>query len=172
MKKLLISTSILLLSILFFSCKKEVIVDQTGTTTASTTDVNTDVAEDVNTPNNSTIQNDLPANALAFLNTNFSNIGIASYEIKNIPVVGKSYEVKLNNGVEIDFDEAGNWHELKDPRGVQQSLIPTAIHTYVEQNYKGTFVTSIDKEKDMIKVELANDVDLEFDLNGKFLRID
>lgn len=167
-----ITFSILLLTIAFVSCKKEVVVDQNYSAPATTTDANTNVAEDVNSTNASSIQNDLPANALAFVNTNFSNTGIASYEIKNIPVIGKSYEVKLNNGVEIDFDEAGNWHELKDPRGVQQSLIPTAIHTYVEQNYKGTFVTSIDKEKDMIKVDLANDVDLEFDLNGKFLRID
>lgn len=167
-----ITFSILLLTIAFVSCKKEVVVDQNYSAPATTTDANTNVAEDVNSTNASSIQNDLPANALAFVNTNFSNTGIASYEIKNIPVIGKSYEVKLNNGVEIDFDEAGNWHELKDPRGVQQSLIPTAIHTYVEQNYKGTFVTSIDKEKDMIKVDLANDVDLEFDLNGNFLRID
>lgn len=172
MKKMKITFSILLLTIAFVSCKKEVVVDQNYSAPATTTDANTNVAEDVNSTNASSIQNDLPANALAFVNTNFSNTGIASYEIKNIPVIGKSYEVKLNNGVEIDFDEAGNWHELKDPRGVQQSLIPTAIHTYVEQNYKGTFVTSIDKEKDMIKVDLANDVDLEFDLNGNFLRID
>src|SRR5690606_8040575 len=109
MKKMKITFSILFLTIAFVSCKKEVIVDQRGTTTASTTDANTNVAEDVNSTNASTIQNDLPASALAFVNTNFSNIGIASYEIKNIPVVGKSYEVKLNNGVEIDFDEAGNW---------------------------------------------------------------
>ena len=117
MKKIKITFSIFLLTIAFVSCKKEVIVDQNNSTPATTTDANTNVAEDVNTPNNSTIQNDLPANALAFVNTNFNNIGIASYEMKNIPVVGKSYEVKLNNGVEIDFDEAGNWHELKDPVG-------------------------------------------------------
>ena len=35
-----------------------------------------------------------------------------------------------------------------------------------------TFVGCKDKEDNKIKVELASDVDLEFDVNGKFLRID
>lgn len=168
MKKTQMILAMGIVAISIASCKKEVVVNPPVSTSAE----NTNVVEDVNVSSNSVDLNDLPAKAVSFVKENFSDTNVASYEIKNIPVIGKSYEIKLNNGVEVDFDSEGNWHELQDPRGVNANLLPLSIKNYVEQNYKGTFVTSIEKEKNKIKVDLANDIDLEFDANGNFLRID
>ncbi len=151
-------------SFVFMSCKKEV------TVTPSTATNNENVAEDVQ--QNSVNFNDLPAAALATINQHYKQESIASYEIKTIPVIGKSYEVKFNDGAEIDFDESGSWHEWKDAKGLPDGVLPANIKEYISKNYGSTFATSIDKEKDKISVELATDVDLEFDTNGNFLRID
>ena len=43
---------------------------------------------------------------------------------------------------------------------------------YLKQHYANTFATSVDKEKTKIKVDLASGLDLEFDSNGNFIRID
>lgn len=147
-------------------CKKEVKVNPTGETVVN----NSNVAEDVQAA--SVNLNDLPSNALATVNKFYQSANIASYEIKNIPVIGKSYEVKFNDGAEIDFNENGDWHEWSDAKGLPDGVLPSSIKNYITKNYANTFATSIDKEDKKIKVELASDVDLEFDTNGNFLRID
>lgn len=113
----------------------------------------------------------MPANVKSFLAKYYPKATIAKYEAKNT-VVGKKYEVKLSNGAEVDFDKNGNWEEISDKQGVPSALIPGSIKTYLAKNYKGVKVESIDKESNKIKVDLMNDIDLEFDKNGKFLRID
>lgn len=113
----------------------------------------------------------MPANVKSFLAKYYPKATVAKYEAKNT-VVGKKYEVKLNNGAEIDFDKNGNWEEISDKQGVPSALIPASINAYIAKNYKGIKVESIDKESNKIKVDLMNDIDLEFDKNGKFLRID
>ena len=113
----------------------------------------------------------MPAKIKNFLATYYPKATVAKYEAKTT-VAGKKYEVKLNNGAEIDFDKNGNWEEISDKQGVPSALIPSSIKTYLATNYKGVKVESIDKEKNKIKVDLINDIDLEFDQNGKFLRID
>jgi len=126
---------------------------------------------EVNSVNISTAFQTMPANVKSFLAKYYPKATVAKYEAKNT-VVGKKYEVKLNNGAEIDFDKNGNWEEISDKQGVPSALIPATIQTYLAKNYKGVKVESIDKEKNKIKVDLINDIDLEFDKNGKFLRID
>lgn len=147
------------------SCKKEV------TVTPTTNDaISNNTVEDVQVTNNNF--KDLPAKALETINSHYTDANIVSYEIKTIPIIGKSFEVKFNDGSEIDFDENGTWHEWKDAKGLPDGVLPANIKEYITKNYGSTFATSIDKEKDKISVELATDVDLEFDANGNFLRID
>lgn len=150
------------------ACKKEVIIEPN----VSSDIENSNVAEEVRVQNNQADLNELPTQVAQFIQKYYSDSTVASYEIKTVPVIGKSYEIKLNNGVEIDFDDQGNWHEIKDARGIAAELLPQNIQKYVEQNYQATFVTKIEKEKNKYQVELANDLDLEFDLSGHFLRID
>lgn len=113
----------------------------------------------------------MPANIKTFLAKYYPKATVAKYESKNTRV-GRKYEVKLNNGAEIDFDKNGNWEEISDKQGVPSALIPIKIKTYLDKKYKGVKVESIDMEKNKIKVELLNDIDLEFDKKGNFLRLD
>lgn len=167
MKKNVVFIAILV-SFAIVSCKKEVQVAPAATNTETVTNTNT--AEDVQVTNANF--KDLPAKALETINSHYSENNIASYEIKTIPVIGKSYEVKFNDGAEVDFDEQGVWHEWKDAKGLPDGVLPANIKDYVTKNYGSTFATSIDKEKNKIDIELASGVDLEFDTNGNFVRID
>lgn len=155
-------------SLTVVSCKKEVTVTPNATQTTDTTNQN--VVEDVQ--KSSVNFTDLPAKALETVNSHYNQNNIASYEVKTIPVIGKSYEVKFNDGAEIDFDSSGVWHEWKDAKGLPKGVLPEAIKTYLAKNYASTFATAIDKESNKIKVDLASDIDLEFDVNGNFVRID
>ncbi len=119
----------------------------------------------------SALYQEMPATIKSFLAKYYPKATVVKYETKST-VVGKKYEVKLNNGAEIDFDKNGNWEEISDKQGVPAALIPAKIKTYLDQKYKGVKVESIDKERNKIKVDLQNDIDLEFDKNGKFLRIE
>jgi len=157
-------------SMLFASCEKKVIVQNPVPAQETARDVQ---LADSSSSAASAVQNqDLPKKVKDFLNQYYPNATIAAYEVKTIPAIGKKYEVKLNNGAEIDFDSNGNWEEISDKQGVPDTLIPTSIKSYVSKNYQGTKIESIDKERNKIKVELINDLDLEFDLKGNFLRID
>ena len=113
----------------------------------------------------------MPANVKNFLAKYYPKATVAKYESKTT-LAGKKYEVKLNNGAEIDFDKNGNWEEISDKQGVNPVLIPAKIKTYLDQKYKGVKVESIDIDDNKIKIDLINDIDLEFDKSGKFLRID
>lgn len=126
---------------------------------------------EVNSTNISVPFQQMPANIKSFLAKYYPKATVAKYESKNT-LVGRKYEVKLNNGAEIDFDKNGNWEEISYKQGVPTALIPVKIKAYVDKKYKGAKVEAIDKEKNKIKVDLNNDIDLEFDKNGNFLRID
>lgn len=130
--------------------------------------VNSDLLNPVNL---SVSYQQMPANVKSFIAKHYPKATVIKYESKTT-LTGKKYEIKLNNDAEIDFDKNGNWEEISDKQGVPTVLIPAKIKSYLNQHYKGVKVESIDKDGNKIKVDLLNDIDLEFDKNGNFLRVD
>lgn len=82
------------------------------------------------------------------------------------------YEVKLNNHVELEFDNDFQIKEIDSKNGFPQKLLPTPIAEYLEANYPHATVTEWKRTKNGQKIELNNKVDFEFDQNGKFLQMD
>lgn len=170
-KKNLALVLLVSLNLLVISCKKEVNI-----TTAPANEILKDSTTG-NISNSAAVsensQNLLPANAQSFLKTHFPEVTTMTISEKTIPIIGKSFEAKLGNGFEIDFNEAGEWHEIDgNSQPIPAVIIPSSINEYLLQNYKDIQVTAIDKENKQIKVELTNNMDLLFDNNGKFLKID
>lgn len=116
----------------------------------------------------------LPAAATTLISTHFPDAVIRLVEKKNIAALnGAIYDVSLSNGFEIDFDANGNWTEIDGGRlAIPNALVPEKIAAYVTANYPALLLTAIDKERTYYDVELSNDLDLVFDLQGNFLRID
>lgn len=115
----------------------------------------------------------LPANAQNFIKTHFSegNISVAWEETAYLSK--KEYSVKLNDGTEIEFLSNGDWEEVKTINGhVPSKIVPNAISAYVGKNFQNVSIKEIKRKRKGYAVELSNGLDLDFDKNGKFLRID
>lgn len=119
--------------------------------------------------------NGLPVLAAEFLNENFNAVKVLSVTREKEALSGTEYQVLLNNGVEVNFDKDGNWVEV-DARDnvatIPTEFILSAIVDYVKANYADAGINGIEKEKHGFDVELTNGLDLVFDKEGKFLRID
>jgi hypothetical protein len=115
---------------------------------------------------------ELPVTAQTFIKANFPNQA-TSYIIEDKEITETEYKVRFTGGTEVEFDGKGNWEELDANRGIlPNSVLPKAIAAYVAQNYKSLSVEKLDRERYGYKLEFTNDLELEFDANGKFLRID
>lgn len=117
---------------------------------------------------------DLPKSADTFVTTYFPNATYQTIKKQNrADNDGTVYDVFLTNGFEIDFDANGNWIDIDgNHQAIPVELIPEKINTYVTANYANIFVTAIDNEPTYTEVELSNNIDLIFDLQGNFVRID
>lgn len=148
MKKLILAFTILFsIATLTMSCDKETVVTE----------------------------DQLPSTASQFLNQHFNNVKILSIVEEKEGLSGKEYDVLLDNGIEIKFDKNGEWLNIDakaDTTSLPESLIPASINSYVKQNYANAGINSIEKEKHGYDVELTNGLDLVFDKDGKFVRID
>ncbi|MCL7987850.1 PepSY-like domain-containing protein [Sphingobacterium sp. lm-10] len=122
-----------------------------------------------------TIQSDeLPVAANAFLTTHFTDVRISNVKKEREGLSGREYTVYLSNGTEVVFDKDGNWTDVDGPRNepIPYSFIPAPIIAYVAENYPSEKITSIEKDRNEIDVELTNGFDLVFDSNGAFKRMD
>ena len=115
---------------------------------------------------------ELPQETTKFLQQHFTTSTVQYAEVES-GFSKKSYEVKLADGTEIDFDSNGAWREIDGKsKAVPNSIIPQKIADYVNANYMQQQIVKIEKNRTTVDVELGNDIELEFDSKGNFLRVD
>ncbi|MDR2913766.1 MAG: PepSY-like domain-containing protein [Tannerella sp.] len=124
-------------------------------------------------------ESDLPSTAKTFVATHFPSAGFVWGERDN-----DSYDIRLDNGFELDFSLDGTWdnvdsnHAKEVPASII-ALIPESISTYISEKHQGAIITKVDKEHDRkgnhtgYEIELNNSQsDLKFGLEGNFIRYD
>lgn len=117
--------------------------------------------------------NKLPENARKSLNANFPQAKISYIKIDKELLKKDTFEAILTDGTKVEFDGEGNWKEVDcGHNAVPEAYIPTQIRTYLKANFPQQKVTTIERERRKYKVELDNELDAEFDLQGNFLRLD
>ena len=118
--------------------------------------------------------NALPETAQNFVTTHFPDATYRRIEKQNIADDdGSVYDVHLSNGFEIDFDINGNWTDIDGGQtAIPTAIIPEAIVNYVTTTYPSLFITTIEIEPTGYDVELSNELDLVFNPQGEFVRID
>lgn len=115
---------------------------------------------------------ELPEAARTLLSKYYPDAGINHIKIDK-GVFSNDYEVVLDNGVEIDFDDDGALTEIEAGRmGVPDGLVMKSIRDYVAANYPGRKIESMDIDRWGYDVQVSGDVDHVFDRSGKFKRID
>lgn len=115
----------------------------------------------------------LPQTAKEYLSTHFSTISI-SRVVRERDDKKLFYDVSLQNRIEIEFNEAGQVIGIEGLRGerLPDSVIPLALLEYVNTHYSNHFIVEWDIDSRSQEIQLSNGIELVFDLNGGFLRID
>lgn len=114
----------------------------------------------------------LPKAAQNFVST-YYDINQVSYAALDKEFLSTSYKVKLNTGVEIEFDDKGDWTEVDaDHKAVPSQIVPAKILASVKKSFPNIEIVQISKSSRKIEVELANGIDLIFNKKGEFIRVD
>jgi hypothetical protein len=114
----------------------------------------------------------LPATVKTFIKQHFPQKTIL-YAEKDSEIRGVKYEVRLNDGTEVNFDKKGNWDKIDCKRvAVPAVFIPQAIATYVQTNFPGDIIVKIDKERYGYEIELLSDLELKFNKKGQLISMD
>ncbi len=115
---------------------------------------------------------ELPNKAQTFLKTYFPSLK-TSYIIQDKGFFSTEYEVTLEDGTQLEFDENGDWKSVDGQhRSIPTTFIPARIIKYVKEKFPNMTISKIEKDSRKYEVELNGDLDLEFNLNGDFLRMD
>jgi hypothetical protein len=116
-------------------------------------------------------ESEIPGEIKTYITTHFSNNTIlrAIKETENNVI---TYNVFLNVNVELTFNQNFQITEVESSLELPDSVIPTPILEYVALNYATNFITDWELENNYQQVELNNGTELEFTLDGVFIRID
>ena len=114
----------------------------------------------------------LPAAAQTFIKTHFADAKMV-YATMDSDFTETDYEVRLDNGAKIEFNGSGNWKEVQNKSlQVPSSVVPEGIAEYVKQHFPDARIVKLERKTFRYDVSLSNHIELEFDLNSKFLRYD
>lgn len=115
---------------------------------------------------------DLPATVQTLLATHFNQQRIA-HASRETGIGDNDYDVVLQNGTKLEFDEKGNWTEIDCKRGkVPAALIPQKIRAHVQNTYPGQYITKIERQRKCYEVELSSGIELTFSKQFKLVDVD
>lgn len=104
---------------------------------------------------------ELPQNIKDFIKTHYANENILKAEKD-----WDSYEIKLNNGTELDFTKSGELKEID----AKYSLIPDTIlpelTKVAKESQKGANLMEIEKEWNGYKLKFSNNYKVYIDSKG------
>ena len=113
----------------------------------------------------------LPEEATTFLEAYFKGIQLQDVK-KDFEGDSFKYEVKLDNGSEIDFDSRGRWQEMESKTvTLPISMLQNSVIQYINKNYAGAKITKVKKGNRFNFVEINDETMLQFDTEGNFYKI-
>lgn len=107
----------------------------------------------------------LPQESRAFIQKVYPNAQIWKVERD-----GGKFEVKLSNGVSIDFLANGDWQSIDGKyNGVPFSALPAAVSAAIKKAYPQAMIIDVEKEWGNYKVKLNNMMELFISSNGQLM---
>lgn len=83
-----------------------------------------------------------------------------------------TYDVLLEGNISLEFNRKKEIIEIDATTKLPDSVIPDKILQYVNTHYPDHFITDWELEDKHQQVGLDNDLDLEFSMEGEFIRFD
>lgn len=106
-----------------------------------------------------------------YIETHFPEHGI-NLVIQDKEGIRSTYDVALEGGYFLEFNKK---YELIDAEGsleLPESVIPVTIREYVTANFPDNQIIAWELENRNQQIKLNNELQLEFNIKGEFLRID
>ena len=76
----------------------------------------------------------------------------------------------LTNGFDLDFDKNGEWKEIDGHRNaLPVTVIPEKMAVYLNKNFPGFSVISIEKDREGYEVKLSDGRELKFNREQLFI---
>ena len=114
----------------------------------------------------------VPEPAKAIVAAHFDASQIA-YVTLDRGLLDAEYDVKFNDGRSLVFNKAGELTKVDCKQTeVPAALIPELVRQYVKANFPNAFITEWGKDDRRWKAELNSGLELEFNSNYEFVRID
>lgn len=114
---------------------------------------------------------DLPSEILEYVRLHFPDHPVIR-AVKDIDGRSMTYEVKLEGGYKLEFNEEKEVIEIEGKSKLPDSVIPEKILAYVQDHYPGHYIIEWEIEGENQQVELDNKVELLFTISGDFIKID
>lgn len=118
----------------------------------------------------------LPATAQDFINQHFSSVSVEKVEENSNWQIWEDdkYQIRLSNGIELDFDENGNIVEIdtENNEAIPMAALPSKVRSYLETNHANAKVVGWEKQDKEQEVELTDGTEIEFDSEGNFRKLD
>lgn len=83
-----------------------------------------------------------------------------------------TYDILLDGNIKLEFNKKNQIIDIESREKLPDSVIPAKILDYVSANYSGNFITGWEIDGRNQQVKLNNGLELEFNMDGDFLRID
>ena len=116
---------------------------------------------------------DLPEKAQAFIQKNFTKEKVRSILKETEDLLDIEYKVTFPDKLKIKFDKKGEWKEVDGQRQpIPTRFIPEKILAYIQKRFPNNEVVKIEKDRKSFEVEISSGLELEFDTNGNFIKID
>ena len=107
----------------------------------------------------------LPQKSRAFINSTFPGVQIWKVERD-----GGKFEVKLSNGVDIDFYMNGDWKDIDGEWvTIPFSVLPASVANTVKQTYPQAAIIEAEKEWGNYKIKLNNFMELYITASGQLV---
>lgn len=112
-----------------------------------------------------------PSEITSFVSTHFPNNSILQI-VKDSDGMSKKYEVLLSENISLKFDRKKEVTDIDGNKQLPDSVIPEKILQHVMANYPDNFITDWELDDKKQKVKLDNGLELEFNKEGNFLKLD
>lgn len=113
----------------------------------------------------------LPKDVSTYVQTHFPEHEIIQI-VKDRDGLSVSYDVILRGGYKLEFDRKGRIKGVEGTAKLPDSVIPEPIVAYVTANYPEHYIIDWELDDKGQEVKLVNGLELKFDKNGNFLKLD
>lgn len=119
-------------------------------------------------------QGELPQQAQNFIKKYFANHTLDYIVFERNYFSSNEYTARFTDGLKLEFNGSGEWTEVDGKRTeIPTDFIPKNVLNYVNAKFADTKIVRIEKGFwGRQEVKLSNGLELEFDKEGNFRRVD